>query len=145
MARYSEVRETVDGQTGEVLTTHRSYTTKSVAEPFVQFFHSHPDFQKVFAIARLRDQQVLWQLCVLSEYDTGRIKFGAGERKTVCTALGVSAANLSGSLTRLRRLGLVLGRAGQLQLNPRVFWKGTSKARTATIATIFPDELPNGE
>lgn len=143
MAKFSTVRETVDADSGEVLRTERSYTTRTSSEQFTQIFHEHPEFSKVFDVARLRDLHVILKLCLLCEYNTGRVKFGSAERGSVGQELDMSSANLSGSLSRLRKLGLISGRGSHIQLNPRLFWKGTTKARALAIEQQFPVRLPD--
>ena len=133
LQHVEEVEET-DAKTGEVrkITKTKSFSIKTNTEEFFMTFIDH--MSGLFKITRPMDMNVLAKLCTLAEFNTGIVRLTKVRREEVRTALGkenapISPQHLSNSLGRLRKLGLIDGKGDELEIDPRVFWKGTSDQR----------------
>lgn len=131
MARISQVTERTDTSTGEVITIEKTYSTKVNADKFYMIFIEH--MSSLFGIKSAADRKVLDSLCKLAEFNTGKVLITSGRRREICEDLEIASQTFSNSLNSLRRLGLITGKDGDYELNPLVFWKGTTDARNRLI------------
>ncbi|GAA4391775.1 hypothetical protein [Hymenobacter koreensis] len=131
MTRYSNVVETIDRDTGEVTKVKNTFRIKARNEPFCMILTQHTD--ALYRITRGRDFHVLLVLAELCEYNTGKVFLPADRRQQVLQKLGMKSQHFSNSITRLRSLGLVTGTGGDLELDARSLWKGTTDGRDAKL------------
>lgn len=144
MARVvQEINTIVDHQTGEVFTTHKEVKIKSKnADEFYMVFVRF--MSPVFKIKSITDMHVLGKMCSLMEFNSNKVFLPAGRRKTICDELDILPSNLSRSITKLKELGLIKGDSGTYEINPIVYWKGTTSERAKllkdkTIQVTFTD------
>lgn len=147
MGRYEQVEEVFDRETGAVTTTvKKTFTKKIQSDKFYVTFLT--GMQNFFKIKGLKDVFVLAKLCTLAEYNTGKVKLTTETRKVICDELEINNPNLSHSLNRLKGLELISGKNADLQVDPRVFWKGNLNERlnvlqSMNITVWFDSEEPD--
>lgn len=124
--------DTVNEQTGEVLTTSKTVTfsSKSSDEFFMIFVKFIGGF---FDLRSALDMKVLVKLCQLADFNTGCVLLPAGLRKDLMVCLDVKNSHLSNSIARLKKANLLSGEQGKYELNPIVVWKGDIKTRDQLI------------
>lgn len=124
-------KETLNKETGEIITTSKTFTLKTSAESFYMTFVDN--LAGVLQIKSLLDSKLLSILCTKAEFNTGIINLSASLRNEICLELKTSTQNISNSLNRLKKLELITGEKGTFKINPMIFWKGTLEERTKLL------------
>jgi hypothetical protein len=115
-----------------VTTISKSFSTKTTSDAFFMCFIDN--MSGLFKITCATDSKVLAKLCSMAEFNTGKVGLTPGNRKLLMEAIiGLSTQNLSHSLGRLKKLGLIAGDKGDYEINPKVFWKGTTDERNKLL------------
>lgn len=124
--KNEEIR--VDQNTGEVLTVTKSYSVKTTSENFfMTFISSLASFYKITSIT---DVKVLTFLCTNANFNSGHVSLTAAKRKELIDELKLNnRQTVTNSLKRLKGLGLIAGDNGEYDIDPRVFWKGSTDER----------------
>jgi hypothetical protein len=118
----------VDKSTGEVLTIRKEYNIKTTSEEFFMTFIS--SLASFYQITAITDVKVLTFMCVNADFNTGKVSLTAAKRKElIVTANLNNRQTVTNSLTRLKKLGLIAGDEGEYEINPTVFWKGSTRER----------------
>lgn len=81
------------------------------------------------------DIKLIFKLCELAKWETGKISLSAGLRDDISKELKVHTSNLSKSLGRLRDKRLISGDRGEYMINPAIFWRGSKGAREELLKT----------
>lgn len=124
--------ESVNENTGEVLTTKKTVTfsSKSSDEFFMIFVKFIGGF---FDLTSALDMKLLVKFCQVADFNTGLVLLPAGLRKELLEELNVKNSHLSNSIARLKKANLITGEQGKYELNPIVVWKGDIKTRDQLI------------
>lgn len=133
MPSQSHITETIDHATGEVLRSERTYTARRKAQLFMSM--ELPVCPLLHQLTRAKDMRVLLALGEIAEFNTNAVFLVASRRQQVMAIAGVSSAQLSASLGRLRALGLVRGDKGEAVVHPAAFWKGHSAKKRELLAS----------
>lgn len=127
-------KEVTNHKTGEITTTEITYAIK--AKNSEEFFTTYFSFMKhMLKIKSALDLQVLAKFCMMLQFNSNRVMLTTGARKEMCTEFGVLNTNLSASIKRLKALGMMTGEDGDYEINPKIFWKGTSDERNNLLRT----------
>jgi hypothetical protein len=118
---------TVDEETGEVVTTSKTFAVKVARDEFYMSYISN--MMGVFNLKSVVDIKLLTRMCMIAEYNTGRVLITSEVRKETGDLLQVSTQQITNSLYSLKKLGLIKGNRGTYFLNPMVYWKGSNDVR----------------
>lgn len=130
--KYNHVEQEINTETGEVKTIRKSFTTRvKGGQDFYMTFIEH--MAVLFKINSALDRKVLEHLCMLAEYNTGKVYLDPSSRKQIQENMGVKSQAISRSLNNLKQLKLITGERTVYTLNPNIFWKGTTDARDKVI------------
>lgn len=126
----------VNEQTGEVVkvTTSKTYTIKSSTEEFYMTFIS--SCASLFKLKSPTDLKLTIKLCMLAEYNTGKVYLATEVRQEICKELGIVTQQLTNSLKSLKDKEIIEGGKGVFTLNPLIFWKGTSNERSKIMKDL---------
>lgn len=75
------------------------------------------------------DKIILMYMCSVLEYDTGRVFIKPAERLSICKMFDLSLQQFSNSISKLKKLYIIIGKNGFYTINPIMFWKGSNEAR----------------
>jgi len=122
----------VDHQTGEIITTSKTFRTKVTNNE--EFYMTYFAFLKqILEIKSVIDYKVLVHFCMLSVFNTNQVSLPAPTRRKLSIELGVSSQQISSSILNLKKLGLISGERGLYEINPLYFWKGTNDTRNELL------------
>lgn len=128
MAKLKHETTIVDRNTGEIITSSKSFSVKSKSSE--EFYMTFIQFvQPLLRFKSIRDMQVLTKFCMMIEYNTNRVILPAPRRKQICEELGMENTHLSNCIRRLKDLRIITGDKGVYEVNPIYFWKGTTDSR----------------
>lgn len=126
--RLKNEETVVDHTTGEVLTVTKSYTVSTSSEEFFMTFIS--SLASFYRINSITDVKVLTFMCTNANFNTGHVSLTAAKRKEMIEQLQITnRQTVTNSLNRLKKLGLIAGDDGEYDVDPRVFWKGSTMER----------------
>jgi hypothetical protein len=131
MTKLKHTKEIVDTATGELITVEKSFSVKTNTDKFFMVFIEH--IAPLLEVRSITDRKVLDVLCRLAEYNTGKVSITSQKRKDICDEIQVELQTFSNSLNRLKSLGLIWGKAGDYEINPIIFWKGSTDARAKLL------------
>ena len=118
---------TVDTSTGEVLTTSKKFAVRQTVEEFYMTFINF--IKPFYELTSGTDIKLLTWMCTKAEYNTGRVLITPDIRKEIVILLGVTAQQISNSITALKNKNLLKGSRGTYYINPEIYWKGSMDAR----------------
>lgn len=126
----------VNEQTGEVVkvTTSKTYTIKSSTEEFYMTFIS--SCASLFKLKSPTDLKLTIKLCMIAEYNTGKVYLATEVRQEICKELGIVTQQLTNSLKSLKDKEIIEGGKGVFTLNPLIFWKGTTNERSKIMKDL---------
>lgn len=128
----------VDTATGETHEVTKSVTIKTDSqEEFIMLFLR--SMGPLFEISSGVDIKVLFRLIQLASYNNGEILLTTEKRKKICEEFGFQNPNLSNTLNRLKKTGVIKGYQGTFELNPIFAWKGDLKERARQIKKMELD------
>lgn len=121
----------VDKETGEIITTSKTFSVKVTQDEFyMSYINNMVGF---FNLKSAVDIKLITKMCMIAEYNTGRVLVTPEVRKDVQQLLNISSQQMTNSIANLKKIGLIRGSRGTYHLNPMVFWKGTNDSRTAYL------------
>ncbi len=117
----------VTGADGKVMITQKSFNTKVTPDKFYMTFIEHisPLFNLKSPLAR----RILDIFCCKAEFNTGKVTIPSGVREEICTSLNISLQTFNNTIQKLKKSGLISGERGIYEINPNIFWKGTTDQR----------------
>lgn len=120
--------------TGEVTEDKKSVTvtTGTGDKFFMTFIENMSSFYNITCIT---DVKVLAKLCTMVGYNTYEVLLPKAKRKEIMDELGINTQTMSNSINRLKGTGLLNGADGSYEINPEVFWKGSTKERDKLLKT----------
>lgn len=120
--------EQINKDTGEMVEVNKSVTVSTGGGDkfFMTFIES---MSSLYKISCLTDVKLLAKMCCLVDYNGYRVLIPKGVRKEVMEELGINTQTMSNSLKRLKEVGLITGDDGCYEINPNIFWKGSTKER----------------
>jgi hypothetical protein len=126
MARLKN--ETVEiGPDGKAIHTIKSFNVKAPSAKFYMTFIEH--VAPLFKISSPLDRKILDQLCCNAEFNIGKVIISSEKRTEICSTLGISHQTFNNSLVKLKKMRLISGERGVYEINPMIFWKGTTDER----------------
>lgn len=126
------ITESIDKNTGEVSLVTKTFAVKIPHEE--NFFFIFPEgTDYIYTIKGVVDIRVLFLLCSHVEFNSGKIYITSSLRNTFQDSLGISKQSFSNSITRLKKDGILHGSKGVYEINPRMFWKGTTDTRNKLL------------
>lgn len=129
--KLKHIEETVDTSTGEVTTITKSFSVKTTSEAFyMTFIGNMASFYKITSIT---DVKILAKFCENTVFNTNKVSITTSKRKELCKSLNVTSQTFSNSINRLKKLGLITGSGGDYEINPTIFWKGTTDERSKLL------------
>lgn len=129
--RLKNVTEVLDKETGEIITTSKSFSVATNSENFyITFIGKLAGF---YSLKSAVDIKVLVQLCERAQFDNGLALIPPAIRKEMMTTLDVSSQQITKSLANLKSKGLITGERGAYTISPLVFWKGSMDARESLL------------
>jgi hypothetical protein len=118
----------VNQSTGETVYNSKTYATKvKDTETFYMVFLEF--IGPLFGVKSLIHRKILDSLCNIAEFNTGKVLLTSATRKAICDKLEIGGQTFNNALVKLKKLGLLHGERGQFELNPKIFWKGTTDQR----------------
>ena len=125
-----EVSTNID--TGETTENRKSVTvtTGDGDKFFMTFIESMSSFYKISCVT---DVKVLARMCCLVEYNTYVVMMPTGRRKEIMDYLKINTQTMTNSLNRLKSIGMISGDNGMYEINPNIFWKGSTKERNRIL------------
>lgn len=102
--------------------TIRSATVADFYMTFAEFVNP------VHRLKSANDISVLGMLCKYMDYNN-QANLTTKARKEICEVIGISSSVFSRSLASLKEKGFITGEEGVFDINPFIFWKGSSKER----------------
>jgi hypothetical protein len=132
----------VDKSTGEVLTIAKDYTIQTSSEEFYMTFISN--LASLWRINSVTDIKVIAFLCGAANFNTGHVTISSKKRKEMMEQLKLNnRQTITNSLGRLKRLGLIYGDDGEYDIDPRIFWKGSTQERDRLLKKGGPQITVN--
>jgi hypothetical protein len=126
--KYLKSEETyVDTETGEVITSSKTYGIKVATDEFYMTFVGA--LSGFYSLASAIDIKVLAKMCEASTFNTGEVMLPTAKRKQIAEELNVSVQQVTNALASLKKKGLIDGERGLYMLSADVFWKGSMEAR----------------
>lgn len=125
-------------ETGEFQEIVKTVTVKtnSQEEFFMLFIKT---MSPMFELTSGVDIKVLFRLIQMASYNNGEILLPTEKRRLLCEEFGFQNPNLSNTLDRLKKTGIIKGRRGAFDLNPLFAWKGDLKSRDKAIKKMQLD------
>lgn len=121
----------VDTETGEVITTSKTFAIKTQHDEFyMSYINNMVGF---FNLKSIVDIKLITKMCMIAEYNTGRVLITREVRNEIKELLRISSQQMTNSLNSLKNIGLIKGSYGTYFLNPMVYWKGTNDSRNNFI------------
>lgn len=134
--KHETIEQRVDTSTGEVVnvTTQKTFTIKTTTDTFYMTFIKHT--KSIFKLKSAVDIKLIIKLCELAEYNTGRVILPSPLRKDVCVDLEITTQQFSNAISSLKKKKLITGAQGLYNINPLIFWKGTTDNRVNLLKEI---------
>jgi len=129
--KLKNTEEVVNVDTGEVQTITKTYNIKTSTEEFFMTFIN--SMSGLFNIHNGTDRKVLDQLCKRVEFNSNIVYLTTSRRREIEGKLNITKQTLSNSLASLKKLKIISGNSGEYELNPFIFWKGTTDERSKLI------------
>jgi hypothetical protein len=114
-------------ETGEIVTTTKSFSIETTAEDFFLCFLDN--LGSLFQLTNATDIHMLAWLCSKCQLNTTQSSVSTADRNHFMEKLGISTQAFSNSIGRLKKLGLITGEKGTFTINPDVLWRGSVKER----------------
>jgi hypothetical protein len=115
------------GPDGKAIHTIKSFNVKSTSEKFYMTFIEH--VSPLFNISSPVERKVLDVLCCNAEFNIGKVIISSEKRTLICDSLGISHQTFNNTLVKLKKMRLISGERGVYEINPMIFWKGTTDER----------------
>lgn len=120
-----------DQETGEVIVTSKTFNVKTSQESFYMSFIEN--MSGFFKLRSAIDIKVLAKVCIIAEYNSGRVLITPVVRKEIIEFLNISTQQLTNSIASLKKNNLITGERGTYYINPKVFWKGNTDVRNSFL------------
>ena len=139
---YSEVTQTVDLESGEVVDVQIKDTKVPVntKEEFVQLYTSVESKLKSLSLSEER----LWTYCILHCDNKNIIRILAYDKQLIFDKWGLAQSTIANATNKLIEANLIfrIGR-GTYRVNPIYAWKGSSTDRRTMLTYVLTIECPN--
>lgn len=123
--------ESINTETGELIETKKTVTVKTNTDNF--YFTFIEAIGYLIGVSSGTELQVLSILCVNAEYNKGICLLTANRRKEFCEQLQLNVNTFGICLSRLSKKGLITNNAGNIEINPICFWKGSIDERNKLL------------
>lgn len=115
------------GPDGKVTHQVKSFNTKTKSDKFYMTFIEH--VSPLFNISSPVERKVLDVLCCGAEFNIGKVIISSERRTEICDTLGISHQTFNNTLVKLKKLKMISGERGVYEINPMIFWRGTTDER----------------
>lgn len=129
----THIREIVDKDTGELIRSEKSFSTKGKTRSDEKFFMVFEDSIDNILKNSSTDIALLFKLCSMVNFNDARVDITSRKRKDLQEFLGVSRQALSNSFNKLRKSKIIFGSRDEFYINPNLFWRGTTNGRNKYI------------
>lgn len=131
---FNSLTTETNKDTGEVTEIEKSVTvtTGGGDKFFMTFLENMSSFYNISCVT---DVKVLAKMCSMAEYNTYQMFMPKARRKEIMDEIGINTQTMSNALSRLRGIGMISGSDGMYEINPVVFWKGSTKERERLLKT----------
>lgn len=131
---FSSIHTETNKETGDVTEVEKSVTVSTGGGDkfFMTFIENLSSF---YNISCLTDVKVLAKMCSMVEYNTYQVFMPTARRKDIMVSLSINTQTMTNALTRLKGVGMISGSDGMYEINPNVFWKGSTKERDRLLKT----------
>ena len=143
--------EIVDKETGEVIssTISKTFSVKAKSDEF--YFTFLTLLKDIIGLKSIVDLKVLYVLCNMAEFNTGKVSMSTNKRGEICEMLGITYNTLANSISRLKKNNFITDKKRDYTINPDYFWKGDLKTRDQllkeggklTLNIEFENEVTN--
>lgn len=125
---FNSITTETNKETGESTEIEKSVSVSTGGGDkfFMTFIENLSSF---YNISCLTDVKVLASLCSMVEYNSYQVFMPRARRREIMDSLSINTQTMTNSLTRLKTVGLISGSDGMYEINPNVFWKGSTKER----------------
>ena len=136
MATYyqSEIKETIDRETGELVTVETSKSWRTKVRHTQEFYMVFVNWISLeYKIKSNIAKSILVWMLTNAEYNTGKVMLPAATRSEICKQYDISNTGLSDAIKTLKDLGIIQGKRGVFYINPELFWKGELSVRNQVL------------
>jgi hypothetical protein len=123
--------EFVNTETGEAIEQKKTVTVKVNTDNF--YFTFIEAIGYLIGVTSGTELQVLSILCINAEYNKGICLLTSQRRKEFCNQLNITPNTFGICLSRLAKKGLITNNAGNIEINPICFWKGSIDERNKLL------------
>ncbi len=106
--------------------THKKKDNDLKEEFFFTFLNPLKD---IIGLKSIVDLKVLYVLCNMAEFNTGKVSMSTNRRDEICEILGITYNTLANSISRLKKNNFITDKKRDYTINPCYFWKGDLKTR----------------
>ena len=153
---YIKGRNAWEYSSGDLITLcHRCHTEthkkndRDLKEEFC-FTFLNP-LRDIIGLKSIVDLKVLYVLCNMAEFNTGKVSMSTNRRDEICEILGITYNTLANSISRLKKNNFITDKKRDYTINPAYFWKGDLKTRDQllkeggklTLNIEFENEVTN--
>ena len=138
MIKTTKIREFTDFETGQTrrVETKKFESEKVKGDKFYFVFFQY--MQNKLKIKSAKTLLLLDEVCKSAEYGTGKVMLPVGEKKRICSVIGLDYRNISKHLRILESLNLIKKESeGVYLINPQIFWKGSMIDREKLLGKEF--------
>jgi hypothetical protein len=122
--KNEEVITTPDGRQ---IVTVKSFNSRTTTDKFYMTFIEH--VSPLFKINSPVERKVLDVLCCGAEFNTGKVIISSARRDEICNSLAINKQTFNNTIVKLKKAKLISGDRGVYEINPNIFWKGTTDQR----------------
>ena len=125
--------EIVDKETGEIIssTISKTFSVKTKSDEF--YFTFLTLLKDIIGLKSIVDLKVLYVLCNMAEFNTGKVSMSTNRRDEICDILGITYNTLANSISRLKKSNFITDKKRDYTINPTYFWKGDLKTREQVL------------
>lgn len=126
------IEEVVTDSSGNQTTRKITYSVPTDSDNFFMTFID--SLSGLLNIRNATDIRVITMMNTMAKFNTGQVLITQEDRKKMLDTLQMDNQVLSNSLKRLKEAGIISGERGIYEINPLVFWKGTTNERKKILA-----------
>lgn len=131
---FGSITTVTNKETGESFEEEKTVTVRTEGgDKFYMTFIEN--LSSLYNIGCVTDVKVLSKMCSMAEYNTYRMLMPKAVRKEIMDELGINTQTMSNALSRLKSVNMISGEDGMYEINPTIFWKGSTKERDRLLKT----------
>ena len=127
--RGTHIREILDKDTGELIRSEKSFSTRGKKNSEEKFFMVFDGSVDNMLKNSSTDIALLFKLCSMATFNDAKVELTSRKRKGLQEFLNISRQALSNSLNKLKKSKIIFGMRDEYYINPNLFWRGTTNGR----------------